>query len=209
MTQLRSLGEIAREHELTHVLVAGDVYDFENVSTRILNQPMERMRAFEKIEWHLLPGNHDHQRVNGIWDRLAHSGLPINVTVHLEAKPMRLENNSVAILPAPLFHRRSLRDPTDYMKDVDLPLAYTRIGLAHGSVRQFGTTKESTANYIDAAGIKPYLSYLALGDWHGQQRISSKCWYSGTPEVDAFDTVNGGRALIVGIASKDATPSCQ
>ncbi len=204
---ITKLGEIARERELTHILVAGDVYDFENVSTRVLNQPMERMRTFEKIEWHLLPGNHDYQRANGIWDQLVHSGLPANVTVHREAEPVCLENYSVAILPAPLFHRRSLRDPTEYMKHVDLPLAYTKIGLVHGSVRQFGTHQESTANYIDVAGIEPYLSYLALGDWHGQQQISPKCWYSGTPEVDAFRTVNGGKALAVEIASIDAQPA--
>ena len=50
------------------------------------------------------------------------------------------------------------------------------------------------------------MSYLALGDWHGQKEISSKCWYSGTPEVDAFSTVNGGKALVVEIASRNAPP---
>ena len=37
---ISTLGEIARKHELTHVLVAGDVYDFENLSVRTLNQPI-------------------------------------------------------------------------------------------------------------------------------------------------------------------------
>ena len=116
-------------------------------------QPMERMRAFDKIEWHLLPGNHDYQRANGIWDQLVRSDLPANVTVHRESKPALLDDYSVAILPAPLFFRRSLQDPCDYMKKVDLPRAYTKIGLAHGSVRQFGTHEESSVNYIDVTGI--------------------------------------------------------
>lgn len=62
------LGELAREHGARHVLVAGDVYDMEALSPRSLNQPLERMRNFSAVHWHLLPGNHDPQRPNGLWD---------------------------------------------------------------------------------------------------------------------------------------------
>ena len=50
------LGELAGEHGVHHVLVAGDVYDMEALSARSLNQPLERMRNFPDIQWHLLSG---------------------------------------------------------------------------------------------------------------------------------------------------------
>ena len=60
------LGEVALKHSAGHVLVAGDVYDMEALSPRSLNQPLERMRKFEKVTWHLMPGNHDPHRPHGL-----------------------------------------------------------------------------------------------------------------------------------------------
>ena len=133
------LGELAGEHGASHVLVAGDVYDMEALSQRSLNQPLERMRGFPGVRWHLLPGNHDPHRPNGLWDRLVRTGLPDNVTAHLAPEPVTLRDIGVVLLPAPLFHRRSLSDPTAYMDDVDPPEGLARVGLAHGTVRGFGS----------------------------------------------------------------------
>ena len=40
-----------------HILVAGDVYDAQALSPRSLNQPLERMRNFASVHWHLMPGS--------------------------------------------------------------------------------------------------------------------------------------------------------
>ena len=58
------LGELARGKDVHHILVAGDVYDME--VPRSLNQPLERMRNFAGVHWHLMPGNHDHYRPNAL-----------------------------------------------------------------------------------------------------------------------------------------------
>lgn len=60
------IGELARNHGAGHVLVAGDVYDMEALSPSSLNQPLERMRNFSAVHWHLLPGNHDPHRPSGL-----------------------------------------------------------------------------------------------------------------------------------------------
>ena len=207
LAAITRLGEIAKQQEIGHVLVAGDVYDMENLSTRSLNQPLERMRGFDQVLWHLLPGNHDPQRLNGLWDRLMKRGVPNNVKIHTESKPTLFDKESMAILPAPLHHKRSFHDTTEYMTEVNLPSRISRIGLAHGSVTRFGSGDQNTANYIDPSRPQSAnLSYLALGDWHGQKQINSRCWYSGTPETDAFDVENGGKALIVKIAAAAAPP---
>ena len=201
------LGEFAGERDVRHILVAGDVYDMEALSARSLNQPLERMRNFARVQWHLLPGNHDPHRPNGLWDQLLRKGLPDNVHVYTLPEPTILEEEQLVLLPAPLHHRRTLDDPTAYMDDVELQHGLVLIGLAHGTVTSFGSDDNETPNYIapnrpDRAG----LSYLALGDWHGQKKITDRCWYSGTPETDSFDVIAGGQALLVEIEEAGALP---
>ncbi|MEQ8694855.1 MAG: metallophosphoesterase [Gammaproteobacteria bacterium] len=202
------LGELAVEKSVQHILVAGDVYDMEALSPRSLNQPLERMRNFPDVHWHLMPGNHDHYRPNGLWDQLRRKGPPANVHLHVTPEPAIFEKDSLALLPAPLHHRHTLGDPTAYMDDAQLPAGLIRVGLAHGTVTGFGSDDKDVPNYI--APDRPSradLSYLAVGDWHGQKKINERCWYSGTPETDAFDVVDGGQALLVEIEGHDAPPS--
>jgi len=202
------LGELAIEHGARHVLVAGDVYNMEALSPRSLNQPLERMRNFPEVRWHLLPGNHDPHRPNGLWDQLLRKGVPDNIHLHVAPEPALLEDNTAALLPAPLYHRRTLDDPTAWMEAPDLPADIIRVGMAHGTVTGFGAEGSEVMNYI--APDRPAragLAYLALGDWHGQKRIGERCWYSGTPEIDAFDVAGGGRALLVEIDSAAAPPA--
>ena len=202
------LGELARSRGAPHVLVAGDVYDMEALSPRSLNQPLERMRGFPDVRWHLMPGNHDPHRPNGLWDQLLRRGVPANVSVHVAPGPVVLEDAGAALLPAPLRHRRTLDDLTAYMDDVELPAELVRIGLAHGTVTGFGSDDADVPNYIapDRPG-RAGLAYLALGDWHGQRQVNERCWYSGTPEVDAFDVADGGQALLVEVEGPDAVPA--
>jgi len=207
LAAITRLGELALQHEACHVLVAGDVYDMEALSPRSLNQPLERMRKFEKVTWHLLPGNHDPHRPHGLWDQLIRRGVPDNVIVHAASEPRIFESDGFAVLPAPLQYRRVLQDPTAYMDEAETPDGIIRIGLAHGTVTGFGSDDKDVPNYINpdrpnAAG----LAYLALGDWHGQKKINDKVWYSGTHEIDAFDVDGGGHALLVEIESADAAP---
>ena len=200
------LGNIAVEQELQYVLVAGDVYDAENLSTKSLNQPLERMRKYADVHWYLLPGNHDPNRTNGLWHRLRR-GLPENVHICDEAAPIIIESETAAILPAPLHHKSTLEDPTEYMDSVDLPSECIRIGLAHGSIATFSSGEGAATNYINPERTNTAgLAYLALGDWHGQREINSRCWYSGTPETDAFDVAGGGKALVVSANSSTSEP---
>ena len=215
LNAINKLGKIAVDQELGFVVVAGDVYDAENLSARSENQALERMRKFSKVQWFLLPGNHDPHRPNGLWDRLRKRGLPDNVKVCDHAQPVKIESDNVAILPAPLHYKATLRDPTEYMDEVDLDERYIRIGLAHGSTTNFSSGE--SRNYINPDRCKTAgLAYLAMGDWHGQKEINSRCWYSGTPEIDRFpkepDRVNvdgGGKALIVTVHAGSQEPDVE
>ena len=209
------IGRLAEEHAAGHVLVAGDVWDHEVPTLRTRNQTLERMRGHSDVQWHLLPGNHDPHQPNGLWDQLRQRGLPDNVHVYTEPFVSDIEPGVAALLPAPLQHRRSLSDLTEWMdnaQDLAQDNAQTddgviRIGLAHGSVRGFGSNEEQRANPIDPTRpVSARLDYLALGDWHGPLTVNDRCRYSGTPETDSFQTQGTGTALLVEVDAPGATP---
>jgi len=202
---VKKLGDLALEHGADTILVAGDVYDKEGLTDRTIAQPLERMRAFAKVTWHLIPGNHDPYRANGIWQRVRGIGLPENVKLHAEAAPVALSDGAY-LLPAPLHHHQAFGDPTAWMEDAETPNGVLRIGLAHGSITDFGTSTQ-TPNLIAPNRAKlAGLAYLALGDWHGTKKIDPRTWYAGTPEPDRFDRPASGQALLVEINGK-AAPS--
>ena len=201
------IGNLASEHDVRHVLVAGDVYDHAAPSPHTRNQVVERMRAHTSVQWHLLPGNHDPYQRNGLWDQLRKRGLPDNIHVHAESAVTVIEQDVAVLLPSPLQHRRTLSDPTAWMGDHVSEGRLIRIGLAHGAVHGFDTNEEQRANPVDP--MRPQLArldYLALGDWHGELRVNERCWYSGTPETDSFQTRGKGTALLVEIGGPNELP---
>ena len=201
------IGKLAEEHLARHVLVAGDVYDHATPSPHTRNQVLERMRAHPSVQWHLLPGNHDPYQPNGLWDQLRTRGLPDNVHPHTESAGAIIEQDVAVLLPAPLHHRRTLDDPTEWMDNHPSAPDLIRIGLAHGAVYGFDIDEEQRANPIDRT--RPQLArldYLALGDWHGDLQVNERCWYSGTPETDSFQTRGRGTALLVEIAGPNELP---
>ena len=204
---ITSIGNLAEEHNVRHVLVAGDVYDYATPSLRTRNQVVERMKAYTSVQWHLLPGNHDPYQPNGLWDQLRARGLPDNIHAHTEPEATIIEQDAAVLFPAPLQHRRTLNDPTAWMDNQATEAGLIRVGLAHGAVHGFDANEEQRANLIDPA--RPHLArldYLALGDWHGEIEVNERCWYSGTPETDSFQTRGQGTALLVEIDGPGELP---
>ena len=205
------IGALARRHGAACVLVAGDVYDMEMPSSLALEQPVERMRQFADIEWHLIPGNHDSHRPNGLWDRLRRKTVPANVFLHLAPEPVPLAGGAAWLLPAPLLRRHSADDATAWMDAAPTPEGALRLGLAHGTIRGFSDSHgENPPNFVDPERpARARLDYLAMGDWHRAQQIGPKLWYAGTPEADRFSLEGAGVALLVDIAGPGAPPTVE
>ena len=202
---IETIGALAIREGAAHVLVAGDVYDTDSPKPANLRAPLERMRRFDKVSWHLLPGNHDPHRPQGLWDRMLATGLPANIHLHLDRRPIEIAP-SVVLLPSPLFRKTEAGDVTAWMDDAATPEGALRIGFAHGSVTGFGIEGDA-GNPIDPARpARAGLAYLALGDWHRTQQISPSVWYSGTPEPDLIDSQQDGKVLVVDCAGPGATP---
>ena len=201
------IGKLALEHDVRHVLVAGDVYEHATPSPYSRNQVIERMRAHASVQWHMVPGNHDPHQPNGLWDQLRKRGLPDNIHAYTVPAVKNIEQDAAVLLPAPLQHRRTLADPTEWMDHADTDDGLIRIGLAHGAVRGFDTDEKQRSNPVDPARPQmARLDYLALGDWHGELEVNERCWYSGTPETDSFQTRGTGTALLIEIDGPDELP---
>ena len=198
------LADAAHTAGAGHVLVAGDIYDGD-VGDHTLAQPLDRMGAHNDLHWHLLPGNHDPAGRGGIWDRVRTFGPAENVIIHDEARPLEVQPG-VHILPAPLFGKTASSDPTGWMDEAVTPDGAIRIGLAHGSIRGFDSAGDASVEVSPGRDVSAGLAYLALGDWHGQTRISERVWYSGTPEPDRFKDNKSGRALMIRLESAGALP---
>lgn len=191
-----TLGRLAAEHDVQHVFVAGDIFDTEGPEDRTIVQAISRMSRHD-CRWWLLPGNHDFARNGGLWHRIrkraGESIVILSDPVPHECEP------GVWLLPAPLVHRHNLEDPTDLFDTMETPGANLRIGLAHGSIRDFGSRGETKNQIAPDRAKRSGLDYLALGDWHGALKVDARTWYSGTPETDRFQRDDPGRALLVDV----------
>jgi len=191
------IGEVATANQVEHVIVAGDIFDTEGPEDRVIVQAVSRMQRYP-CRWWLLPGNHDYARNGGLWDRVRHKASD-NIILLTEPVAQEMEAG-LWLLPAPLLYRHHLDDPTELFDSMETPGAKLRIGLAHGSIRDF-TARGETRNQIAPDRAKrSNLDYLALGDWHGTLKVEPRTWYAGTPETDGFQRDEPGHALMVELA---------
>lgn len=197
-----AIARLAADKGAEDILVAGDVFDTFEPGERVVRQALTRMgRA--PCRWWLLPGNHDYARAEGLWARLARDA-PANVRALVTAEPVPMGERAV-ILPAPLLYRRTSDDPTAVFEDMATAPGVHRLGLAHGPIQSFSSTAAMNLIPADRAQ-RSGLDYLALGDWHGFNRIGERTAYSGTPEDDDFDREVTGGAVLVEIAGPGAIP---
>lgn len=203
---IEAIGRLAVEQGAAHVLVAGDIYDSDQPSPATLREPIERIRRFPGVRWHVIPGNHDPHRPKGVWDRLREMGTPGNMTLHLEPRPFEI--GAAAILPAVLTTRHETRDLTEHWDHAETAPGLMRIGIAHGSAvaKGFGHDGEATNPIHPARDRQARLDYLALGDWHRTLCIGPRTWYAGTPEPDRQGGQETGQVLLVEIEGPGAPP---
>ncbi|MFA5955816.1 exonuclease SbcCD subunit D [Hyphomicrobium sp.] len=198
------LARIARERGARHVLVAGDIFDSELIATSEIRRALAQLAEERDIVWLLLPGNHDPLRLSGVWEQAARIGLPGNVVMFDAPSPYVIGGEAV-VLPAPVTSKSPGRDITEWMDGAATASGIARIGLAHGSIRGFGSDDNADLLLAVDRAKRAGLCYLALGDWHGAQRVTDDTWYSGTPEPDQYPDNEPGFALLVTVDGSNLT----
>ncbi|WP_298165300.1 metallophosphoesterase [Novosphingobium sp.] len=195
------IAAVAADRGAAHILAAGDIFDNIDPGDRVVMQALSRMERAD-VTWWLMPGNHDHARPGGLWSRVRRLA-PASVRIVDKSEPVELTEDAW-LLPAPLEHRKTTSDPTSAMVDMPTPPGALRIGMAHGSITEFGATGES-ANLIPPDRARSAgLDYLALGDWHGYLPVGDRTAYSGTPETDRFGRDEPGACIAVDVRQGDA-----
>jgi DNA repair exonuclease SbcCD nuclease subunit len=205
------LGPLAAEVGAEFVVVAGDVFEHNQLSPRVVSQSLEAMRAIG-VPVYLLPGNHDPLDASSVYtSALFLAECPDNVTV-LDRAGVQEVRPGLEIVAAPW---RSKAPTIDLVGDVldGLPAdGVTRIVVGHGGVDVFEPDRDK-ADLIRLAAVEAALArgavhYVALGDKHSRTEVGTtgRVWYSGAPEVTNYDHIESdpGHVLVVDIDERDA-----
>ncbi|MDT7769485.1 MAG: hypothetical protein QOI30_2495, partial [Mycobacterium sp.] len=170
------------------VVVAGDVFEHNQLAPPVISQSLEAMRAIG-IPVYLLPGNHDPLDASSVYtSALFTAECPANVTV-LDRPGIHEVRPGLQMVAAPWRSKAPTTDlVADVLRDLErLPAdGVTRVLVAHGGVDVLDPdpTKPSL---IRLAGLEDALArgavhYVALGDKHSVTEVGSsgRVWYSGS-----------------------------
>jgi DNA repair exonuclease SbcCD nuclease subunit len=205
------LGALAAEVGAEFVVVAGDVFEHNQLAPQVIGQSLQAMRAIG-IPVYLLPGNHDPLDASSVFtSALFTAECPDNVVV-LDRAGIHQVRPGLEIVAAPW---RSKAPTTDLVADVldDLDAGpVTRVLVAHGGVDVLDPDREKPSlirlDRLEEALARGAVHYVALGDKHSLTQVgdSGRVWYSGSPEVTNFDDVesNPGHVLVVDIDETNA-----
>ncbi|MGV0794788.1 metallophosphoesterase family protein [Mycolicibacterium sp. XJ1819] len=204
------LGALAAEAGAEFVVVAGDVFEDNQLAPKVVSQSLEAMRAVE-VPVYLLPGNHDPLDASSVYtSALFTSECPDNVTV-LDRRGVYEVRPGLQLVAAPWTSKAPLADPVAAVLD-DLPVDGTvRIVVGHGGVDIFVPDRDRPSLIrlaaLEAAVTRGAVHYVALGDKHSRMQVGStgRIWYSGSPEVTNYDDIepDPGHVLLVDIDETD------
>ncbi|MDI3315515.1 MAG: exonuclease SbcCD subunit D [Mycobacterium sp.] len=204
------LGPLAAEAGAEFIVVAGDVFEHNQLPPQVISQSLEAMRAIG-IPVYLLPGNHDPLDASSVYTgALFTTECPDNVVV-LDRSGVHEVRPGLQLVAAPW---RSKAPTTDLVAEVldGLPAdGVTRVLVAHGGVDILDPDPGKAAlirmAVIEEALARGVVHYVALGDKHSVTRVdgSGRVWYAGSPEVTNFDDVEPrpGHVLVVDIDETD------
>jgi DNA repair exonuclease SbcCD nuclease subunit len=204
------LGGLVVETGAEFVVVAGDVFEHNQLAPRVVSQSLEAVRAVG-VPVYLLPGNHDPLDASSVYtSALFTAECPDNVTV-LNRTGVHEVRPGLHIIAAPWRSKAPTTNLLGDALDGLIPDGVTRIVVGHGGVDVLdpGQDKPSLIRLaaLEAALASGAVHYVALGDRHSRTEVGStgRVWYSGSPEVTNYDDIEAdpGHVLIVDIDEGD------
>lgn len=210
------LGALVAEVGAEFVVVAGDVFEHNQLAPGVVAQSLEAMRGIG-VPVYLLPGNHDPLDAGSVYTSpLFTAQRPDNVVV-LDRDGVIDVRPGVQIVSAPW---RSKRPTVDVLGAALADLTgdgTIRIAVGHGGVDIFEPDREKASQIrlatVEAALERGAVHYVALGDKHSRMQVggSGRVWYSGSPEVTNYDHVepDSGHVLVVDVDEDDAAHPVQ
>lgn len=200
---IRTIGETAEQEGCGFVVVCGDVFESNQVNSRVILRALEAMEDTPEVTYYLLPGNHDPLDAASIYQSSNFTqNKPNNVTVLSDTKPVAVDDG-VELVAAPWFTKRPLTDLlVDPCENLETSGA-VRIVVGHGALDTLSPDPSDPA-LISQSSLEQRINagqihYVALGDRHSTTDAgrSGRIWYSGAPEPTAYRETDPGNVLVV------------
>ena len=209
---IRNLGRIAKEEGCEFIVVAGDVFESNQVDRRTVLKACEVMAGIP-VPIYLLPANHDPLDAGSVFNSKPwRNRRPAHVHVLDVPGRSREIRPGIEVIGAPWTSKRPLMDLVAAAASGLQPATgVLRVMVGHGVVDQLSPDRDNPA-VIQVADAEKALQegryqYLALGDRHSFTSIgtSGRIFYSGTHEAYDFDEVDPGKVLIVDLSTDGVT----
>ena len=199
--------DLALSKNVDLLLIAGDLFDSNQVSKATLGFALGEISRLGKIQACLIPGTHDCYDNSSIYRNIDRDSFPSNL--HLlasEEKPfVFFEDLGVTVYGKGNSSTRC-KDSSIPSLNPNFDSTY-HITLVHGSFqipsKSHADDFPVTLEEIEKSGF----NYIALGHWHSLQEISKdpKAFYSGSPEQLRFTQKDSGNVLIVELDEKQVS----
>ena len=208
----RTLG-LAEEREADAFLVAGDLFEDNQVDDALVLAVVALFRAHPALPIYILPGNHDPSTgPDSVWQRKAFLTGPPNVHVFREDGVTELGGN-VFLLASPIRQKLSVTDPSQKLIGLaaGLPAESIKIGITHGALAIEAKHQPNDFPIALNAASRAGLDYLAVGHWHNwlADIDGGRIVMPGTPEPDRFGGDASGRVALVELAGHGQLPNVQ
>jgi DNA repair exonuclease SbcCD nuclease subunit len=204
LESIRRIGALAASEGCDFVVVAGDVFESNQLDRHVAARALDAVSAFT-VPLFLLPGNHDPLLSAGsIWDSPAFlARCPDHVVVLRDATPVAVAGCDAEVVGAVW---RSKRPTSDLVDDAVAPLppaSGVRVLVGHGAIDE-GSPDVGNPSLISLSAAERAIrdgrvQYVALGDRHSRTEVggTGRIWYSGTPLATDYDEITPNEVLLV------------
>jgi DNA repair exonuclease SbcCD nuclease subunit len=207
---IRKLGELAEEHDAAFIVVAGDVFESNQLSRQTVLRTLEALKAVS-VPVFLLPGNHDPLDAASIFSTQEFQQASTHIIVIRDDEPIPVPGiPGVEVMGAPWRTKRPSSDLcADLVEKLKPSEDVLRIAVAHGQVDTMSpdTSRPDIISLetMESAINDRRIHYLALGDRHSVTNVGTtgRIWYSGAPVATDFVESDPNKALLVELSDKD------
>lgn len=201
---ISALGKLATKHDARFIIVAGDVFESNQLSRKTLMRALDALESLP-VPVFLLPGNHDPLDAASIFSTREFMQVSNHIIVLRDMAPVEVPDMSgVEVVGAPW---RTKHPGSDLCRDLadslDSTKSIIRVAVAHGQVNVL-SPDISRPDVIELARVEQAMQdnkfhYLALGDRHSVKEVggTGRVRYSGAPVATAFDEIDPNKALLV------------
>ena len=209
---IKRLGELAKEHSAAFIVVAGDVFESNQLSRQTVLRTLDALKQLP-VPIFLLPGNHDPLDVSSIFSTPEFIEAGEHIVVIRDTKPIPVPGLvGVEVVGAPWRTKHPSSDLcADMLAELSPADGVLRVAVCHGQPDSLSPDK-SRPEIINLANAEAAINdglihYLALGDRHSVTNVSNTCrvWFSGAPVATDFTEDNPNKALLVALDDDDCS----